>query len=52
MMVSVLIVLVLAVAFFASLPVWAHSTRWGYLPSLALGVFLAVMVAIVIYGRL
>ncbi len=34
------------------LPAWPYSSRWGYYPSGALGVALAVVAVLVLVGRL
>jgi Protein of unknown function (DUF3309) len=44
----VLLVLMLIGAF----PAWPHSRNWGYYPSGGLGVLLAVVVALLLLGRI
>jgi len=44
----VLLVLMLIGAF----PAWPHSRRWGYYPSGGLGVLLAILIVLLLLGRI
>ncbi len=44
----ILLILMLVGAF----PAWPHSRKWGYYPSGGLGVALAVVVVLLLLGRL
>jgi len=48
---TILIVL-LVLALIGALPTWRHSQRWGYGPSGGLGIILAVVVVLLVTGRL
>jgi hypothetical protein len=49
---GVIILVVLLLMLFGSMPTWSHSRNWGYLPSGALGVVVVVVLVLVLMGRL
>ncbi len=49
---GVIVLVVLLLLLFGSIPAWPHSRGWGYRPSGALGVLLVVVVVLVLMGRL
>ncbi len=51
MLATVLIVVVI-LALLGALPTWRHSRQWGYLPSGGLGLALAILVILLLLGRL
>jgi len=51
MLVTILIV-VLLLMLVGALPRWNHSRRWGYFPSGGLGLVLAIVVVLLLVGRL
>lgn len=42
---------VLGVLFLGVLPIWPHSSSWGYLPSGGLGFLFVVLVLLTLMGR-
>jgi Protein of unknown function (DUF3309) len=46
-----LLLIVLAIAALASAPTWPHSRSWGYYPSSGLGIVFAVLLVMVLSGR-
>jgi len=50
-MVTILIVLVV-LALLGAVPVWPHSRNWGYGPSGGLGLIMAIVVILLLTGRL
>ncbi|HVI88127.1 MAG TPA: DUF3309 family protein [Dongiaceae bacterium] len=51
-MLSVLVVVVLAMALMAVVPVWPHSRAWGYMPGSVLGALLLVILILALFGRI
>jgi hypothetical protein len=49
---GVIILIVLLLLLFGSLPTWPHSRSWGYRPSGVLGVILIVVLVLFLMGRL
>lgn len=47
-----LLLLVLVLLAFGALPVWPHSTSWGYNPSRGLGLVALVLLILLLMGRL
>jgi len=48
-----LVLIVLLVLLFAgSLPTWPHSRSWGYYPSGGLGTILAIVLILMLIGRI
>jgi hypothetical protein len=52
MSVSTILVIVLVLMLVGVVPFWPHSSGWGYVPSGALGLVLAVLLVMVLTGRL
>jgi len=48
----VLLILLLVVLLLAAVPRWPYSGGWGYYPSGGLGVVLAIVIALVLLGRI
>lgn len=48
---ALIIVAVGVVLFLGVLPIWPHSSNWGYLPSSGLGFLLLVLAMLTIMGR-
>ena len=51
-MLGTILIIVLLLALFGSLPRWRHSQSWGYFPSGGLGVVLLVVVILLLIGRI
>ena len=49
---GVIALLVLVLLLLGAIPAWPHSRGWGYRPSGAVGVILAVVLVLVLAGRL
>jgi hypothetical protein len=49
---GVIVLIVLLLLLFGSIPAWPHSRGWGYRPSGALGVILVVVLVLVLMGHL
>ena len=48
-----LILLILVVLFLVgALPTWPHSRNWGYYPSSGLGLLVAILLVLVLMGRI
>lgn len=52
MSVGTILLLLLVVLLVGALPTWSHSASWGYLPSGGIAVVVAVIVVLVMTGRL
>ena len=46
------LLVVLVLFLLGALPVWPHSSSWGYYPSGGLGLVLVVLVVLLLLGRL
>jgi hypothetical protein len=46
-----LLLVVLVIAALASAPAWPYSRGWGYYPSSGLGIVFAVLLVLVLMGR-
>jgi Protein of unknown function (DUF3309) len=51
-MLLAILVVILALALTASVPVWPHSRGWGYYPSGLIGLVLLILLALSVSGRL
>jgi len=49
---GVIVLVVLLFLLLGAIPAWPHSRHWGYGPSRGVGVILAVVLALVLAGRL
>jgi hypothetical protein len=47
-----ILIVVLVLFLLGTLPVWPHSTSWGYYPSGGAGLVLVVLVILLLLGRL
>ncbi len=52
MSLGLLLLIVLVVLLFGSVPTWRYSSGWGYGPSGILGVVLVVVIVLLVMGRL
>ncbi|MCX9155598.1 DUF3309 domain-containing protein [Niveibacterium sp. 24ML] len=52
MSLGTLLLIVLIVLLIGAIPTWPHSRSWGYLPSSGLGLVVAVIIALLLLGRL
>ncbi|MFO1190026.1 MAG: DUF3309 family protein [Alphaproteobacteria bacterium] len=46
------IIIILLLMLLGVLPTWSHSRSWGYYPSAGVGVILAVVLVLVLVGRI
>jgi len=51
-MLGVILLMVLICMLLGALPTWPHSRSWGYYPSSGLGVLLAIVVVLLLLGRI
>ena len=51
-MLGTILIVVLILALLGALPRWGHSRNWGYGPSGGLGLVVAVLVILVLLGRI
>ena len=51
-MLMLILMVVLIVALFGSLPTWPHSRSWGYYPSGGISLVLVVLLILFLLGRL
>jgi len=51
-MLGTILIVVLILALLGALPRWGHSRNWGYGPSGGLGLIVAVLVILVLLGRI
>ena len=51
-MLATVLVVVVILMLFGSLPTWNHSRKWGYAPSGGLGLVLTIVVILLLLGRL
>jgi hypothetical protein len=51
MLVTVLVIL-LVLMLLGALPTWPHSRNWGYYPSGGVGAILAILVVLLLLGRI
>ena len=49
---ALLLLVILALLFFGSLPTFPHSREWGYRPAGLLGVLLVVVVVLALFGSI
>lgn len=52
MSLGTILVIVLVLMLIGTLPIWPHSSGWGYGPSGGLGLVLVVIVVLLLMGRL
>jgi hypothetical protein len=51
-MLGTILVVLLVLMLLGALPTWPHSRNWGYYPSSGLGLVLAILVILVLLGRI
>lgn len=51
-MLLLILMIVLILALFGSLPTWPHSREWGYYPSGGIGLVLLILLVLFLMGRL
>jgi hypothetical protein len=51
-MLGTILIVILILALFGVLPRWSHSRDWGYAPTGGLGLILAIVVILVVLGRI
>jgi hypothetical protein len=51
-MLGTILLIVLILMLLGSLPTWPHSRSWGYYPSGGLGLLVAVLIVLLLLGRI
>ncbi|MGA2685178.1 MAG: DUF3309 domain-containing protein [Verrucomicrobiota bacterium] len=51
-MFGTILLIVLILMLLGALPTWPHSRSWGYYPSSGLGLLLAIVVILLLLGRI
>jgi len=51
-MLGTVLVVLLILMLIGALPTWPHSKSWGYFPSGGLGLLLAILVVLLLAGRI
>jgi hypothetical protein len=51
-MLGTILLVVLILMLIGALPAWPHSRSWGYFPSGGLGLVLAILVILLLLGRI
>ena len=51
-MLGTILIIVLLLMLFGTIPSWPHSRSWGYMPSSAVGMLLAVVIVLMLVGRI
>ncbi len=51
-MLGTILLLILVLMLVGVLPAWPHSRSWGYVPSGGLGLVVAIVVVLVVMGRI
>ena len=51
-MLGTVLLVVLVLLLLGALPTWPHSRNWGYYPSGGLGLVLAILLLLVLLGRI
>lgn len=52
MSLGILVLIVLALLLVGAFPAWSYNSGWGYAPSGAVGLILAVVIVLLLMGRL
>lgn len=52
MTLTTILLIVLLLLVIGALPTWPHSASWGYYPSAGLGLVLAVVLVLMLLGRI
>jgi hypothetical protein len=50
-MLGTILIVVLILMLLGALPTWPHSRTWGYYPSGGVGLILAILIVLVLLGR-
>ncbi|MGD1087937.1 MAG: DUF3309 family protein [Verrucomicrobiota bacterium] len=51
-MLETILIVLLILMLVGALPTWPHSRSWGYYPSGGLGLLLAILVVLLVLGRI
>jgi hypothetical protein len=51
-MLGTILLVVLILMLIGALPAWPHSRSWGYFPSGGLGLVLAILIVLLLLGRI
>ena len=51
-MLGIVLVILLVLMLVGALPTWQHSRSWGYYPTGGFGVLLAILVVLLLLGRI
>ena len=51
-MLGTILIVVLILVLIGALPTWPHSRSWGYYPTGGIGLILAILVILVLLGRI
>lgn len=51
-MLGTILIVILLLALFGALPRWSHSRNWSYAPSGTVGLILAIVVILLLLGRI
>jgi hypothetical protein len=51
-MLETILIILLILMLLGALPRWPHSRNWGYYPSSGLGLVLAILIVLVVLGRI
>jgi hypothetical protein len=51
-MLGAILIIILILALVGALPTWGHSRSWGYYPSGGLGLVLAIIIILMLMGRI
>jgi hypothetical protein len=51
-MLGTILIVILVLALFGALPRWSHSRDWGYFPSGGVGIVLAIVLILLLLGRI
>ena len=51
-MLGTVLVIVLVLMLLGAMPAWPHSRNWGYYPSGGLGLLLAILVVLLLLGKI
>jgi hypothetical protein len=51
-MLGTILLVLLILMLFGALPTWPHSKNWGYYPSGGLGLLLAILIVLLLLGRI
>jgi hypothetical protein len=51
-MLGTILIVILVLALLGALPRWPHSSNWGYYPSGGLGLILAIVLILLLLGRI